>query len=215
MSIHLDKRSRYNLILFTLNFIFVFILGLFDGMVNLDLAYFIVISLIIMTSTFTIKNSGSSWFYLPVITILIAVSSEFLHLLILAKISAFVSLMFFLFVIVLLVIKVAKSRRVSLREFLESINVYLLLGIAGFVLFRQVGTWENEAFMHGGQALDGPAPFVYYSFVTMTTLGYGDIAPTGPVGRSLAIFFSVAGQLYLTMIIALLVGKYLSQGKED
>ena len=59
--------------------------------------------------------------------------------------------------------------------------------------------------------LKGQEDFIYYAFVTMTTLGYGDITPVGSMARSLSIFFSVTGQLYLTMIIAILVGKYLSQ----
>jgi hypothetical protein len=45
----------------------------------------------------------------------------------------------------------------------------------------------------------------------MTTMGYGDIVPVEPTARTLTIFFSVAGQLYLAMIVALLIGKYLSQ----
>ena len=50
----------------------------------------------------------------------------------------------------------------------------------------------------------------YYSFVTLSTLGYGDISPQIPISKSLAILETIVGQLYLTIIIALLVGKLLS-----
>ena len=49
---------------------------------------------------------------------------------------------------------------------------------------------------------------IYYSFVTLTTLGYGDIAPRSEVGRGLAIVEAVAGQLYLAVMIARLVSLY-------
>jgi voltage-gated potassium channel Kch len=50
----------------------------------------------------------------------------------------------------------------------------------------------------------------YYSFVTLTTLGYGDIAPITPLARSLAYLEAIVGQIYLTIIIARLVGLYIS-----
>lgn len=48
----------------------------------------------------------------------------------------------------------------------------------------------------------------YYSFVTLTSLGYGDISPLTPQGRSTTVFIVVAGQMYLAINIALLVGSY-------
>ena len=51
---------------------------------------------------------------------------------------------------------------------------------------------------------------IYYSFVTLTTLGYGDIVPRSEVVRGLAIMEAVAGQLYLAVMIARLVSLYIS-----
>jgi hypothetical protein len=50
---------------------------------------------------------------------------------------------------------------------------------------------------------------IYFSFDTITTLGYGDITPNSPLTKNVAVFLSFAGQIYLTMVIALLMGKYL------
>jgi hypothetical protein len=110
---------------------------------------------------------------------------------------------------------VARSKRVNILEFLESINVYLLLGIAGSVLFGWLYSMKPEAFSASTGEFSSQADFIYFSFVTMTTLGYGDILPVGPLARSFTIMFSVAGQLYLTMIIAILVGKYLNAKQSD
>jgi hypothetical protein len=51
----------------------------------------------------------------------------------------------------------------------------------------------------------------YFSFVTLTTVGYGDITPAGDTARALAMIEAVAGQFYLAVLIAELVGKRLAQ----
>ena len=53
--------------------------------------------------------------------------------------------------------------------------------------------------------------FMYYSFVTLTTLGYGDITPLTQTTRSLAILEAITGVFYTTVLVARLVGVYLVQ----
>jgi uncharacterized membrane protein len=57
--------------------------------------------------------------------------------------------------------------------------------------------------------------YLYFSFVTLSTLGYGDVTPVSHLARSMAILIAVTGQLYMTILIAMLVGKFLarSEGK--
>jgi len=50
--------------------------------------------------------------------------------------------------------------------------------------------------------------YSYFTFVTMTTLGYGEITPILPFARSISILISTSGQIYIAVIIAMLVGKY-------
>ena len=57
------------------------------------------------------------------------------------------------------------------------------------------------------------ANFVYYSFITFTTIGYGDIAPLSHTSKLASVFFGISGQLYLTIIMALIIGKFLSKKK--
>lgn len=209
---NMKSRVRHNLVLFILCFIYVFVLGLFDGIIDhLRYIYFIVLTAIFYFSILSIKDSRQKFLYLPLIMIILTWITEFLDLEFLSTISGILSVIFFFYIIIYLVIRVASSKQVGLLEFLESINVYLLLGIAASLLFTFVYSANHEAYNPPGQILKTHADFIYYSFVTMTTLGYGDITPVDSLSRSLSIFFSVAGQLYLTMIIAMLVGKYLGQ----
>lgn len=52
--------------------------------------------------------------------------------------------------------------------------------------------------------------FIYFSYVTLTTVGFGDITPVHPFAKSFTILISIAGQLYLTILIAIVIGKYLA-----
>lgn len=56
-----------------------------------------------------------------------------------------------------------------------------------------------------------PAPLIYFSFVTLSTVGYGDVRPTHPIARSLAITEALTGQLYLAILMASLVGITVEQ----
>ena len=55
--------------------------------------------------------------------------------------------------------------------------------------------------------------YIYFSFVTLTTLGYGDILPVKPIAKSFVIMLSIAGQFYMAIIMAFLVSKYLNNKK--
>ena len=60
----------------------------------------------------------------------------------------------------------------------------------------------GQAFAHGMSLTDG----IYFSFVTLATLGYGDITPITPIARGLAVFEAIVGQFYLAVLVARLVG---------
>jgi voltage-gated potassium channel Kch len=65
--------------------------------------------------------------------------------------------------------------------------------------------------MPQGQGID-LSHFSYYSYVTLTTLGYGDITPISTQARSLALLEAIMGPLYLAILVARLVGIHIAQG---
>lgn len=86
-----------------------------------------------------------------------------------------------------------------------AIAVYLLFGflwahVYHILLLRQPGSFAFQ----GGEP-STPADWIYFSYVTLTTLGYGDITPVRPVARILSISEALTGQLYLAVLIARLV----------
>jgi voltage-gated potassium channel len=109
------------------------------------------------------------------------------------------------------------ARAVDREHLYAGLSAYLLAGI-----FFGVFYWVLERTWSGSFAIPGDGAqnnfslpvAIYYSFVTLTTLGYGDIAPRSEVVRGLAIMEAVAGQLYLAVMIARLVSLYASgEGK--
>lgn len=90
-----------------------------------------------------------------------------------------------------------------------AICVYLLIGLAWAFVFLLVDELTLEpAFtnLRPEEFERTVGGYVYYSFVTLTTLGYGDIYPLSPIARTLAYLEATVGQLYLTILVAALVG---------
>jgi len=99
---------------------------------------------------------------------------------------------------------VLQPGRVTTRRIEGAIAVYLLLGFTWAQAYELVALWHPGAF---AGALDGERsqPWTYYSFVTLTTMGYGDIMPVHPLARALAVLEALTGQLYLAILLARLV----------
>jgi len=90
--------------------------------------------------------------------------------------------------------------------------VYLFMALMWTFIFVVVETLHPGSFnLPEGQNIEATRQFVYYSFVTLTTLGYGDITPITTMARSLCILEAVIGQLYLVVQVAWLVGVHVSQ----
>ena len=104
---------------------------------------------------------------------------------------------------------VYKSKVVTKNVIYASVAGYLLIGILGGQACLLLEILFPGSFSHTG--LYKFYDFQYFSFVTLTTLGYGDIIPINPPAKAITLLISLKGQLYLTVIIALLIGKYTSQ----
>lgn len=117
-----------------------------------------------------------------------------------------------------------RTDRVTHRTIWASLCVYLLLGIVWANVYSMVGYLNPDAFKfplaaegsqeHMELGAQESAVALYYSFVTMTTLGYGDIVPLSPTARLLSALQAVMGQLYLAVLVARLVGLQISQSRE-
>ncbi|ALO36099.1 hypothetical protein CMT41_16195 [Colwellia sp. MT41] len=105
------------------------------------------------------------------------------------------------------------------NKILGAICLYLLMGLIWAVLYTLVqlsfpGSFTNISSDSAWFTLF--PDFIYFSFVTITTLGFGDIAPLLPISRFLVYFEAIVGQFYLAILVASLVGSHMSNfGKND
>jgi hypothetical protein len=94
--------------------------------------------------------------------------------------------------------------RVDSATILGVLSTYLLIGIFFASVFTTVGALARSSFFVT-EATPGPVDFLYFSFVTLTTVGYGDLTAAGDLGRMLAVTEALLGQLYLVTVVALVI----------
>jgi hypothetical protein len=95
---------------------------------------------------------------------------------------------------------------VNAQSVTGAICVYLLLGLIFMFMYGAVAVLGHDAFF--AQGTDGSRSLrLYFSYVTLATLGYGDYTPRSNLGHTLAIVEALFGQLYLVTVVALLVAR--------
>jgi hypothetical protein len=100
---------------------------------------------------------------------------------------------------------------VDLQAVAGGLTMYLLVGIAFAQLVGAVAVVANSFYF--AQGTDGTSgDRIYFSFVTLTTTGYGDLTPRLEVGRALSVLEVLTGQIYLVVVVALLVGNLRRRG---
>jgi len=119
-----------------------------------------------------------------------------------------VRLAFILMLAVIVTFQVLRAGSVTHHRVQGAICVYLLAGLAWAYSFDILYLLDQSAFHVVERDTATPAitgMFRYFSFVTLTTLGYGDILPVSPIARSLATSEALFGQLYPAVMIARLI----------
>ena len=104
-----------------------------------------------------------------------------------------------------LVRQARRSGKITVRTIFGVLCVYLLIGTAFAYAYGIISTVDDGTFfaeISGGDQSD----FLYFSFTTMTTTGFGDLTAAHDLGRSLAITEALVGQIYLVTLVALIVG---------
>jgi hypothetical protein len=92
-----------------------------------------------------------------------------------------------------------------------AVAAYLLLGVAYAHAFQITEYLNSSSVTSTEGPMTNVIDWLYYSFATLSTLGYGDIIPTGRISRMLAVGEAITGQLYLAILIARLVGMAVSE----
>lgn len=106
------------------------------------------------------------------------------------------------------------ERTVTLDLMFGVLSIYLLLGSAFSLVFQAIGDVGSGEFFANGAA-ESSSNYLYFSFVTMTTVGYGDLAASGGIGRAFAVSLALIGQIYLVTVVAIIVSSLGARATAD
>ncbi len=112
-----------------------------------------------------------------------------------------------------IVLRIVEHPVVTFRTILAALCLYLLIGFFFATLFGVVQTIDGGVFFAQGNN-GSPSDMIYFSYVTLATLGYGDLTPVTEAGRMLAVSEAILGQLYLVSVVALLIGNLGQPGRK-
>lgn len=114
-----------------------------------------------------------------------------------------------------------RATSISSEHLYAALSAYVLVGIFCGVFYLVLERAWPGSLGIAGESVPGdfsPTTAIYFSFVTLATLGYGDVVPKSEIARGLAIVEAVAGQLYLAVMVARLVSLYVTsvgKGKQS
>ena len=200
-------------------FITVFIIPLFPQDSH-RILFTISYTIIFILSALAVRDNQKRVALFALAVIAIEWISLILNMPVLFKISLPINFLFFLMIVGIFIVQIAKAKNVTILVLMESISGYLLLGICFSIMVALLETLKPNSFNFNqisdtvNQNILYNIEYMYFSFVSFTSTGYGDFLPLVPAAKSLAILISITGQLYIAIIIAMIVGKYLNKSSK-
>ncbi len=107
-----------------------------------------------------------------------------------------------------------RRRVVDVHTVMGALCIYVLLGMLWAFGFGAIGAFTSEPFF-AQQATATVADYLYFSFVTLTTVGYGDLTASEGLARAIAVVEALTGQLYLVTVVALVVSRMGRVSRRD
>jgi len=205
-------RSSLLLILILLKFI---LCPFLEGFIGIDILMDILFSLILISGIYAISEKKLVLIIglLIILPILAAQwSLYFSKNPSLALVHRIFGAIFFAYVLIIMISYLFKKKNVTIEVITNAISVYFLIGLTWTFVFSLLEIIHPGSFTLNSQSqIKDIDQLFYYSFVTLTTIGYGDItALTAPAG-SLSALEAMMGQIYLAVLVARLVGMYIFQ----
>ncbi len=210
---------KWNAILFVAVIFASFILPVMPLLWQKSLAK-LVYAIIYFSTILSLEKRSYNLLILFFLTFLLFLVSAIFNFDLLENISRGLNICLFLGIVILLLRQIIMAKDVSAKIIFDSIMGYLLLGViysifVAFILRYDPGSYANAQISSSDSGnIANMSVSLYYSFVSLASLGYGDIVPLKPYTRSLATFIAISGQFYITVIVALLVGKYSARQKD-
>jgi Ion channel len=183
-------------------------------------SYSVLVNLILICVIFCLDRSYKIFSSIAVTVLIIILNiAYFTRGLLMNGISDGLNLLFFVFAVYRLLKQVALSKLVTTKVIVQSISGYLLLGLVFSMAVARLDFLQPGAFSfpvdENGSFQRNFYDQLYFSFITMGTVGYGDLLPKTPFAKSFSTLIGVSGQLYVAIVIAMLIGKFSSSSGQS
>lgn len=194
----------------------------FDGHIWFDLIWKLLFSLVLFAAIYSVmqKKKAAYWGWVLLVPTLITVWIDYFsdHNKIAIYLDNLTTIAFLTFICYHFLEDILKSKVVTINTIFASMCVYLMLASVFSAIFVNIHVFYGSAFQFNSEGLVSQAinddtlagVFHYYSFVTLTTLGYGDIIPTHRVAQAWVAVEAMIGQFYIAIILARLVSMHAS-----
>lgn len=97
---------------------------------------------------------------------------------------------------------------ITVDQIFAGVVIYILIGLTWAHCYALVGIYDPESIQGISASInDNESDYIYFSFITLTTLGYGDMLPTSSVTKSLVIVEAITGVMFVTILVSTLVGR--------
>jgi hypothetical protein len=118
--------------------------------------------------------------------------------------------MVLLIAVIMIVYRVLTFGTVTLQSIFGAFSAYLVLGLMFASFFAAIYHFSGDQFFVPGETVHGTQTFQYFSFTTLTTLGYGDYTAVKASGQAVAVLEALVGQVFLATLVARLVAAFRS-----
>ncbi len=188
-----------------------------EGYIGIGILFEVFFSFILVSGAYAVSRKK----YLFIIGLSLGVaafvtrwSTHFLQSSSLHLVGNTLMILFFVYVMINLLSYLFSETEVTADVIMAAVCGYVFIGLIWAFVFSVIESLQPGSFRLVEGQTGEVANFTYYSFVTQTTLGYGDITPLTAPTRSLSLLEAIIGQLYLAVLIARLVGIHISQSSK-
>jgi hypothetical protein len=209
--------ERRFIILFVSLLAVILVTPLVQGFVGIHIVWNIFISAILLSGVHAISGRRRNVYIASLLALpmLASIWSEyFVENKYVVIVGTLCGVVFFAYMIVNILHFIYKQDEVTRDLIVGAAVVYLLMAMMWTFIYKVVEMAHPGAFTISATDIHERLRFTYFSLVTITTLGYGDIVPTTGLASALATLEAVVGQLYLVTTVAWLVGVRVSQSRE-
>ncbi|GAB4231076.1 MAG: hypothetical protein Tsb0021_09350 [Chlamydiales bacterium] len=176
------------------------------------LSYSGILSAIIYTISYSLKQFLIAFTFLIAIVLLYFYPSQNAQ-----EIALSLHILFYVYLISIVLPYVLKHKRADIEDLYASVSLYILLGLAWSSIYQAIEFYSPNAFqIHRNEIPDAlrVSDLIYFSFTTLTTLGYGDVTPVLSQAKMVSIIEAIMGVLFLSTIISRTIGLYIYELKE-